>query len=81
MANARRYEVRAIREPSADTIESLGEMLASFDTLEEAKEIAVAESVRIYGSAVVDPARRTIDWGSEVTDYQGESLQNGCLSE
>lgn len=69
-----RYKVRVIDDPAAESIKSLGDVLATFDDAAEAKRYANKQSSRIYGTAIVDTVDKKIDWGCAITDYRGEPL-------
>jgi hypothetical protein len=67
-----RYEVRVIADTQYSGIEATGDVLAFFADRESAKDYACKHSGNVYGTAVVDTAEGTIDWGHEVTTYSGE---------
>lgn len=67
-----RYEVRVIADTQYAGIEATGDVLASFAALSSAKDYAIRHSGNVYGTAVVDTAEGTIDWGNDVTTYSGE---------
>ena len=67
-----RYAIYTI-DPATDaartaTVDSLGQLLATRETAQDAKEYAEANAQQsLHGTAIHDRVEHTIDWGNEVT--------------